>query len=386
MHLITFQTKISRTKPFSPSKLSLLNQCKLSYLLQTEKTCHKVSAGPNSFFGTAIHKTIEQLLPKGDSSSAEIRTLLSQNLLNSISKLSETSPILHWAITKNGINKIYDHVRMISAIQQIKRTINKYSHHTISEAKFSREKNEARKNQLGSERAFEVERYDLAGYIDYSFIDLDDVIHVIDFKSGKIFDDDGSLKVEYHSQIGLYGLLVKEHYPDKEIILEVIGAGDYWSDNLDLAFRNKLINAIEITIRDMPLGVEFSLESLGQLGSHCSSCRARSACPKYFEVLRCGVQKTENQILSNEDLYGEVQDISKSNELIEIRLKSSLNIVISITGIPEILFKNISIGSNLACYNLRFYDHEALCSFPANFYIYRSDIPKISAFEAIISG
>jgi hypothetical protein len=275
---------------------------------------------------------------------------------------------------------------MIGAIQQIKKTINKYSAHTISDNKFSGEKNEARKNQLGSERGFEVERYELAGNIDYSFLDVDNVIHVIDFKSGKIFEDDGSLKGEYHYQIGLYGLMVKEYYPDKEIILEVIGAGDYWSDNLSLALRNKLIKAIEENNRYIPLGVEFSLESLGQLGSHCSACRARSACPKYFEVLTRGVKNTENQILSKEDLYGQVEDISNANELLDIKLKSSMNIVISITGIPENLFKNISIGSNLACYNLRFYDHEALCSFPANFYVYRSDIPKISAFEAVISG
>ena len=383
--MTSFQTKISRTKPFSPSKLSLLNQCKLSYLLQTEKISKKVPAGAHSFFGTAIHKTIEQLLPRGDSSGLEIRTLLVQNLSDSLLKSSQNSPILNWVIDKHGINKIYDHVRLIAAVQQIKKTITKYSDHKISEKKSSGIKIHGKKNQLGSEANFEVQKYNLAGNIDYSFLDLDNVIHIIDFKSGKIFDDDGSLNGDYHTQIGLYGLMVNEHYPDHEIILEVIGASDYWSSNLDQAFKIKLIKKIESTIRDMPLAEEFTLDSLAQLGIHCSSCRARSACPKYFEVLRDGIQSSEHTILSKEDLYGEVEGISLTNQLLEVRLRSINNITLSISGLPEDLFNYITIGLNLACYNLRFYDHVDLCSFPANFYVYRPDIPKISAFEVVIS-
>jgi hypothetical protein len=384
-HLITFQTKISRTKPFSPSKLSLLNQCKLSYLLQTEKIDHKIPAGAHSYIGTAIHRTIEQLLPLGNSSGAEIKSTLEKNLSDSLLKSSQSSPILNWAISKNSINKIYDHVRLLSAIQQVKNTIGKYSANNISHNKFNVDRIEVKKNQLGSERIFEVGRYDLAGSIDYSFLDLNNIIHVIDFKSGKIFDD-GVLKDEYLSQIGLYGLMVKEYFPNNEIFLEVIGANDYWGGTLDRNLESKLIKIIESTIKDIPLGVNFTLESLAQLGEHCSTCRARSACPKYFEVLETGKQSTESKIVSKGDLYGEVEEVIKSNELLELKLKSSNNITLSINGLPDMLFQNISIGSNLACYNLKFYDHEALCSFPANFYVYRPDIPKISAFEAVLAN
>jgi hypothetical protein len=383
--LITFQTKISRTKPFSPSKLSLLNQCKLSYLLQTERIDHKIPAGAHSYIGTAIHRTIEQLLPLGSTSGAEIKSTLEKNLSDSLLKSSQSSPILNWAISKNSINKIYDHVRLISAIQQVKNTIGKYSTNNISHNKFNVDRNEVKKNQLGSERIFEVGRYDLAGSIDYSFLDLNNIIHVIDFKSGKIFDD-GVLKDEYLSQIGLYGLMVKEYFPNNEIILEVIGANDYWGGTLDRNLESKLIKIIESTIKDIPLGVNFTLESLAQLGGHCSTCRARSACPKYFEVLVTGKQSTESKIVSKGDLYGEVEEVIKSNELLELKLKSSNNLALSINGLPDMLFQNISIGSNLACYNLKFYDHEALCSFPANFYVYRPDIPKISAFEAVLAN
>jgi hypothetical protein len=385
MHLTTFQAKISRTKPFSPSKLSLLNQCKLSYLLQTEKISQRIPAGPHSFFGTAIHKTIEQLLPSSNIASAEIKNIFLKNLTYTLLKASESSPILNWTITKHGVNKIYDHVRMITAIQQIKNTINTYSNHRISQAKSSDEKKEAKKNQLGSEQGFEVERYDLAGNIDYTFLDLNDVIHVIDFKSGKIFDE-GNLKDEYHTQIGLYGLMVKEHYPDNEIVLEVIGASDYWSGNLDLNFKSKLIKIIESTVKNIPLSAQFTLESLAQTGEHCAVCRARSACPKYYDVLMLGTQNSEANILSKVDLFGEVEEVLMTDELLEVKLRSPNNLALSIKGLPENLFKNVSIGSNLACYNLRFYDHETLCSFPANFYVYRPDIPKISAFEAVISN
>lgn len=383
--MITFQTKISRTKPFSPSKLSLLNQCKLSYLLQTERIDHKIPAGAHSYIGTAIHRTIEQLLPSGNSTGSDIKSTLEKNLSDSLLKSGQNSPILNWVIAKNGINKIYDHVRLISAIQQVKITIGKYSTNNISHNKFNVDRSEVKKNQLGSERIFEVGRYDLAGSIDFSFLDLNNIIHVIDFKSGKILDD-GVLKDEYLTQIGLYGLMVKEYFPENEIILEIIGASDYWGDILDRNLENKLIKTIESTIKDIPLGVDFTLESLAQLGEHCSTCRARSACPKYFDVLVTGNQSAESKIVSKGDLYGVVEEVIKSNELLELKLKSSNNIALSINGLPDMLFHNISIGSNLACYNLKFYDHEALCSFPANFYVYRPDIPKISAFEAVLAN
>ncbi len=382
--MTTFQTKISRTKPFSPSKLSLLNKCKLSYLLQTERIDHRIPAGHHSFIGTAIHKTIEQLLPSGKTSGAEIKSALEKNLSYSLLKSNQSSPILNWVIAKNGVTKIYDNVRLIGAIQQIKNTISKYSASNIPTYKFDVDRNEVKKNQLGSERVFEVSKYDLAGSIDYSFLDLNNMIHVIDFKSGKILDN-GVLKDEYLLQIGLYGLMVKEYFPQNEIILEVIGASDYWGGSLDENLESKLIRIIESTIKDIPIGVAFTLESLANLGEHCSSCRARSACPKYFEVLMIGRQNFESEMISKGDLYGEVEELIKKNELLELKLRSPDNIALSISGLPEILFKNISIGSNLACYNLRFYDHETLCSFPANFYVYRPDIPKISAFEAVLA-
>ncbi len=382
--MINFLNKISRTKPLSPSKIFLLNQCKLSYLLSTEKIGNKIPASPHSFFGTAIHKSIEYFLSNVGDFNVDVKALFRKNLLNALSNSSKSSPVLNWVINKVGVDKIFDQSRFISAIQQIKKTTNKYSLNTNFDSRFDNLKGVLGKNMLGSEKSFEFQEYELAGNIDFCYLDSDGLIHVIDFKSGNIFNQEGSLKEDYYTQIVLYGLMVRRHYPNNKIQLEVLGATNSWVVNLHSVESDCVLKNVKSATDNLPYGVEFPLEILANLGDHCSRCRVRSYCPKYFDVLKGDVIDLDKRILSKEDLYGEVIDIYPANSLLELRLRSTNGVILSISGLPESVFNEIFVGSKMAGYSLKYYDHEALCSFPANFYVYRPDIPKISAFEAVL--
>ena len=207
---------------------------------------------------------------------------------------------------------------------------------------------------------------------------------MIDFKSGSIFNDDGFVKDEYLFQIGLYGLMVREHFPEFEIALEIYGLNDSWRSTFDLNLKNKLTLLVESMKNKIPLGKKFSLQSLTALGEHCKNCKSRSACPEYFESLKFSQPNSDNTIISSEDFYGEIIEIKEIDIFLEIKLKSLKNTTVSISGLPKVFFKDLKIGVNLACYGLRYYDHDSRCSFPANFYLYRADIPILSSFEAVI--
>jgi hypothetical protein len=382
--LITFPTKISREKPFSPSKISFLDECKLNYLLQTENIGNKSPSGQHAFFGTAIHSTIEHLLNYGHSPEQAIKALFLEKLANALLKSNDSSPLLAWTINKNGISSVYDNVRIISALQQLKKLTSSYAGVQFTAQQTSGQKNEVLKNQLGTERTFEVKALDISGNIDLSYRDINNVIHVVDFKSGKILDDDSKLKKEYDVQISLYGLMVSEHFLGCDIILEVQGPREQWNLPFDLNLKKMLTKKMEMYKQDMPLGIEFSIDSMATLGEHCSVCRSRSSCPKYFDILRHEAVNDSTKFLSKSDICGEILEIHLKDEFIELRIKSVNNVVISIAGLPKEIFSNLITGMTIACFNLKYYDHEALCRFPANFYVYRPDIPKHSAFEALI--
>lgn len=382
--MITFRTKISRSKPFSPSKIFLLDECELNYLLQTESLENNPPSGQHSFFGTAIHSTIEHLLIYGHSPNQGIKELFLEKLTKALIKAGESAPLLSWTLKKRGMNSVYDNVRIIGALQQLKKIISKYAIVKFVTQQSGSSKKEALKNQLGSEKNFEIKALDIYGNIDFCFQDANNVIHVVDFKSGKIFDVDNRLKKEYEIQISLYGLMVSEHFSEHEIILEVQGSSDQWSLPFDINLKNILTRKIDQYKQKMPLGVEFSIDSLAKLGDHCSVCRSRSSCPKYFDILKQGTTSNFYQLLSKSDLYGEILEIHSTEDFIELRLKSTDNVVVSIAGLPKDIYKNLSSGMHIACFNLKFYDYEALCRFPANFYVFRPDIPKLSAFEALI--
>lgn len=383
--MITFLNNISRTKPFSPSKLYLLEKCKLSYLLQTENIGYKVPSGPYSFLGTAIHKTIEQILFSRNSFGSEVKKLFLENLSKSLEKSRESSKILLWVLDKVGVDHIFDNTRIIGAVQQINKTLSKFSLQIVIEQKANIEKKEVMRNKLGSEVTFDLKALDISGNIDLCFLDANNVIHVIDFKSGRIFNDEGNLKDEYLFQIGLYGLMVSDHFPNNEILLEILSASDSWTLPFEINFKQMLVKLIEKFQSQIPLNINFSLDSLAQVGNHCSTCRARNACPKYFEILNNTVTfDNKNMILSKEDFYGEVIEVNSSIDIVNIKLISVDKNIVSISGIPKDMLINTNIGETLVCYSLKFYDHESLCKFPANFYVYRPDIPKLSAFESVI--
>jgi hypothetical protein len=377
-------SKLSRTKPFSPSKISLINNCPLRYLLETENF---VSVGPPSnlyaLVGTVIHKLVEINLSRPSISGIELK----KQFIESINKLAIRGgeSVVNWVYANYGLNGLLSNERVISSVQQVKRLL----------AKYGDDKSEIKVGSnliahficpdgLGSEKWFEHKKLELGGKIDFSYIDEEGMIHIVDFKSGKVLDEEGQPKDDYLLQIGAYGLMVEEFTDSSNILLELIGSHTTWTGKLDETLRARVLNSVSEAQKTLPLNHEIDASTLSKSGEHCSSCRSRFSCDEYRLALRNRSFGGANSICSPNDLFGTVSRVTKHENLIDILVNTNNGITCSIIGLPDGIYHEIKIGDLIAAYFLGVLDIESRCAFPVNFFIVRGDAPRLSSFESLV--
>lgn len=378
--------KVARTKPLSPSKISVINSCPLRYLFETEN--YPFVNPPSNIYaitGTAIHKIIEDNLSNPSISGAEIK----KQFLSAIDRLilnNKRAPLICWVYEKFGLGGTITNERVISSVQQIKRLLDKYrkdKSSTRSDVNLSSQKDEF--SALGSERWFELAKFELAGKIDLSYLDDEGVIHVIDFKSGKVIDDEGLPKEEYLLQIGLYGLMVEDSTSHSNLLLELIGPHISWSGCLDESLRDRVVDLITYAKNKLPLNKEIDASEASITGDHCLSCRSRFACGKYVNALKERAYGEENAICAPCDVICVVKKTSARGDLIDLIVSPMGGITCSIMGLPRTLYPEFKEGDLIAGYFLGILDIENRCNFPANFYVFRDEAPRMSSFESMVA-
>ena len=136
---------------------------------------------------------------------------------------------------------------------------------------------------IGSERALKVPTLRLSGRPDLIERDPGGVLHVIDFKTGRVSDGSGRPFEGYALQVRLYALMIERIDPSATVRLWLVGSERVevpWGD----AARTETETLLEATLRDLPQGISIPAEPLASEGTHCSSCRMRHRCPRYRRV------------------------------------------------------------------------------------------------------
>ena len=106
-------------------------------------------------------------------------------------------------------------------------------------------------------------------------------IQVIDYKTGRISDDDGNVSAEIVLQLRLYGLAVLECLPGATVHLCVRSGEDYYSVGFTVDDVRQTRSIRAELMRGLPAGQSVQAESLAELGPHCRICRMRHVCPRY---------------------------------------------------------------------------------------------------------
>ncbi len=140
-------------------------------------------------------------------------------------------------------------------------------------------------SRAGDFKLFEVpfrsKNLRLKGRIDELVKQASGAVEVIDYKTGRILDDDGNLSAGIAFQLRLYGLAILECLPQATVQLRVrSGELDY-----AVAFTPEDIrqteNEHQALLNRLPLGHPQMAVSLAALGPHCRTCRIRHVCPLY---------------------------------------------------------------------------------------------------------
>lgn len=379
---------LSRQRPASPSKLAAFRACPLRYLLETEskgeRACRSpLGVHPATLLGAAVHEAADAFSGrKIEGAEAELLKLVESNF-GSLLDSRSLGPVGSWIMTRFGA----------SALVSRKRLIEQAAFANTLVARFPISKGSAGAVRgsdpvpLGTERWLSGPSSRVAGRVDLIYRGRSRGIHIVDFKTGRVTDEDGNPKDEYLLQMAAYGLIVRELDPLASISLELVGRRDGWSGDFDEGLAGVVELALDELERVLPLGVSVSPEDIARVGDHCTQCSFRPLCVQYkasmWERMATRTFDFEAWPL---DIVGELLELELTGDLATIRCRLANGYVARISGIPANLVAgwNCREGLLVEAYALGAMQAARPGSFPCNFSIVDLASPSESAFRAYV--
>lgn len=259
----------------SPSTFSWVNRgCSYQVMLQKALTFFAVPSlslpsNRNAILGTIIHK-IYEITTKGE--------------LKSLSDLQHKWEELV-AIEKNKLIATYPTFRNVDINDYVKR--NSAFWHAMQMMRnvpnSPSDKNGAR--QIFTEKWLDCSSLGLRGIVD-KIIVVGDYFDIVDYKSGDVVDDTGSIKEEYRVQLHLYAAMCQAQSmgtPRRLSLVDIVG--NYYDVPFDEAFCRNLLQNVQTAIDQINHAVQ-SQDFEGYAKPKlmmCPNCGCRHIC-KYREI------------------------------------------------------------------------------------------------------
>jgi hypothetical protein len=139
-------------------------------------------------------------------------------------------------------------------------------------------------------------------------------IEVIDYKTGRILDDDGTLSSRIVFQVRLYGLAVLECLPHVVVQPYVRSGEEYHAIPFDPEDIRQTENDHRALLARLSPGQSHHADSLAELGPHCRTCQIRHVCPRYrTEAVPLWIKPIANFSLAL-DICGSIVKREKSDD------------------------------------------------------------------------
>lgn len=173
-------------------------------------------------------------------------------------------------------------------------------------------------SRAGEFRLFEVpfrsKNLRLKGRIDEVVKQPSGAVEVIDYKTGQVLEDDGSLSAGIALQLRLYGLAVLEYLPQAAVQPRVRSGEQDYAVPFTAEDIRKTESEHRALLERLPVGQLRLAVSLAALGPHCRTCRIRHVCPLYRgEVARLWARPIADFRLAL-DICGSVLKREKSDD------------------------------------------------------------------------
>ncbi len=156
----------------------------------------------------------------------------------------------------------------------------------------------------------------LSGQIDRLELLGNEIVRIIDYKTGEILDDNGDAKHGYLMQLAAYEAICRGYWPNAQFEL-VLDNGVEFTVEINDGIRNEFqqkLDSLRTSVGHLA-GQQISATSYESLSSGCLDCPIRHTCNSYQAVLRDDALKEivpDDLLKSISDGFGVVEKIHRT--------------------------------------------------------------------------
>lgn len=370
---------VSRTQAWQPSKLGLLADCPLRYVLETERSdVPRLPAGPATLLGTIAHGIVAEHSRAGCPATPELRaSILSQ--FEGLARREHRS-LLGWLVTHRPLAKVLGPALLNEQCRRIKQQLRLAR---SGEGEWERPRSSGggtTRGVFGVERALSNAELGMSGRLDAVWSSGDGEVCVHEYKTGRIRGGKAELRPEYRAQILAYGVLAKRTFGVCQVRLTVSGADGLWERLLSSSMEEEVMELLRRANAALPLGTSRQAETLAVTGGHCARCQVRPGCPRYTSLLASGERDESSEAVAVGDFHGEVRVRQEAEGLATLHLLAP-NRTVQVMGVPIELVDDVSGKRPLSVFGLRSAEVGARGRSVTNFFVTHPSDAAGSAFQ-----
>ena len=185
--------------------------------------------------------------------------------------------------------------------------------------------------QTGQEAWIVSPRWRLRGRADQVVETRGGHYEIVDFKSGRLHDDEGNLVPESTMQVRLYALAAEES-TNSPIRLFLEGSERHqvlWGRHE----RQETISLLREVLSDLPQGVRVSAPGIAMPGRQCAVCRVRPQCQRYIDEAPKLWKDLEIAGHLPLDTWGRIVSIQRRGTVQDVELKDPNGDLVIVRGL-----------------------------------------------------
>jgi hypothetical protein len=386
--------KLRRDHPLLPSQLGLMRRCPLRYLIENhfDGAC-AIGAHPLTLLGKAIHETIDQAFNADRLLTArEFRRLVVGSVAQAIYGQAPIMAILKACDLRTEPLSVFEPAKLSERIGYGYRTFSSRWQRRGSSISVHRGATSARprpkaERRFGPEIKMENLDCDLRGRADLVERTGKRSLRVTEFKTGRIFGDDGELAEDYRLQISAYAWMLSKEHEGFDVEMRVTAPGHQtWEREFDDAEQLYIETEIRNLSQIIPRDTDLDGDEIAQVGTMCISCRIRPSCSTYCDLapLRWGPDSGSGELPL--DSWGSAIEIEKTGDrLSRLRLLNQRGERVVVSNIPGPFLNDLAAGDPVSIFGLSSRETGRGKRYPNNFQIINTTKTYRSSFAIFIS-
>lgn len=366
-----------RTRPVLPSLLGSFTVCPARYLLESEAHSYvRLPLHPLVILGRVVHKLVESGKHRGVTSGSYTVGQLENDFAVGLTTSKRAGLVTKWLYDHHGVAGLVSRQMLITQIRYVRSLISPGLVRGMSGYE--------KTLPVGREVMLSSSYFDMHGRADLIYQERIDRLNVVDFKTGKVTDEQNQPTEAGLLQLAAYGLMVKELAPDMEIGLALKGLSESWEGTLDKKLIERVTGIIGNLNQCLPRNIALSVRELACTGIHCTHCSYRCSCPMWIDMLHTQTQPFHSIHQSGGiDIFGQVIEVESDNQLFTLKMLLPDNSIAKVFRVPRsaIIEPASTTGKKIILYGLNFFNEMPVGQLPRNFYVINVQDTRKSAFQ-----